>query len=385
MLHRTAGAAVLEEPGVINVCEFSYPKLPEGGMIVRMAASGVCGTDKHCYRGEAVQYAGTPREFRGPYPSIPGHENVAVIAEIDEEARISLEFYGRELREGDRVVISPDILCGECYWCKHSFGYSLCDNMRAYGNMKSDEPPHLLGGWAEYMVILPGSHIFKLPEGVSDEVGVLAEPMAVTYALDIAKGHSSLPNEGFVSGSNVVVLGVGPLGLCFVIKAGMLGAAQIIATDLSSFRLGMAAEFGADHTLNVQTTTSEERLDLIRQWTRGLGADVVIECTGVPEAFVEGLEILRQGGTFIEVGHFVDRGPVLVNPHRHLCAKNIRLLGMTNLAYIGFMPSIALLQRASDHLDFDKIITHRYSIEEAEAALLKSMELDCMKVVVAPR
>ncbi len=379
-------ATVLVKPGKLEVQEFPKPELEEGALLVKPLMSGICGTDKHGYRGEAVQYAGTPREINGPYPAIPGHENVAVIVELrPPRGRKALtDFYGKTLAAGDRIVISPDILCGECYWCRHSYGYTWCDNIRSYGHLVSTESPYLWGGWSELMYIHPRSHIFKVGKEVSDQIAVLAEPMAVSCALDIAKGHSALPNQGFSSGDTVVVYGLGPLGLCNLIKAKLLGAGCIVAVDRSDYRLRFAKDFGATHVLNVDNSTPAERKQMVLDITDGRGADLVVECAGVPGVVVEGIEMLRQGGTFVELGHFVDVGSIQLNPHRHLCAKNIRLIGQMNLAYTGIIPSINLLMANRDRFDFDKIVTHKYHFSKALEGLEKSMNLDSMKVVIQP-
>jgi L-iditol 2-dehydrogenase len=226
--------------------------------------------------------------------------------------------------------------------------------------------------------------VFKLGPEVSDQIAVLAEPMAVSYALDIAKGQSALPNQGFSSGDTVVVYGVGPLGLCNLIKAKLLGAGLIVAIDKSEYRLQFARQFGATHVLNPGSSTAAERKQLVLDITQGRGADVVVECAGVPGVVVEGIEMLRQGGTFVEEGHFVDVGPIQINPHRHLCAKNIRLIGQMNLAYTGIMPSVNLLVANRDRFDFDTIVSHRYSFSNALEGLEKSMSMDSMKVVIQP-
>ena len=378
-------AAVLVEPGKLELQEFPKPSLEEGALLVKMTMSGICGTDKHGYKGESVQYAGTPREIRGPYPAIPGHENVGIIVEARHPRGGKIvDFYGKELHEGDRIIISPDILCGKCYWCRHTYGYTWCDNIRSYGHLDASVAPHLFGGWSDLMYVFPGSHIYKISEDVSDVIAVLAEPMAVTYSLDIAKGHSSLPNEGFTTGDTVVVFGVGPLGLCHLIKSRLLGASTIVAIDKSEFRLNFAKDFGATHTLNVDKTTPKDRNQFIKDLTDGRGADVVIECAGIPVVMVEGIEMLRQGGTFVEVGHFVDTGNIQLNPHRHLCAKNIRLIGQMNLAYTGMMPSVNLLKVNQDKYDFNKIVTHKYHLTDALEGLFQFRKPDSMKVVIYP-
>jgi len=380
----TIRAAVLVAPGKLEIQEFARPDLQEGALLVKPLMSGICGTDKHGYRGEAVQYAGTPREVNGPYPAIPGHENVALVVEArpPRGQPAVVDFYGNPVKEGDRVVISPDIVCGKCYWCRNSYGYTWCDNIRSYGHLVSTESPHLFGGWSDLMYVYPESHFFKLERETSDQIAVLAEPMAVSYALDIAKGQSALPNQGFSSGDTVVVYGVGPLGLCNLIKAKLLGAGRIVAIDKSQYRLQFARDYGAADTLDVGTTTPAQRREFILDLTGGRGADVVVECAGVPAVVVEGIEMLRQGGTFVEEGHFVDVGTIQLNPHRHLCAKNIRLIGQMNLAYTGIMPSINLLMANRDRYDFDKIVTHSYHFTDSLEGLLKSMSPDCMKVVI---
>ncbi len=378
-------AAVMTAPGTVEIQEFPYPSVPAGAMVMKIELSGVCGTDKHTYRGETRQYAGTGAESDTPFPIIPGHENVGLVADLSMEARSGLEFYGRKLKEGDRVVMCPDVVCGRCWYCRHAHGYPWCDNVRGYGNaFSTTEPPSLFGGWAEYMYILPEVFVYKVPEDIPPELAVLTEPFAVTFALDEAAQVPSLPTGGMGVGDTVAVIGVGPLGLCCLIKARILGAAQIVAVDLSGFRLQMAREFSADHTLNARRTTPEERIALVRDLTDGRGADMVVGCTDTPDSLTEGLEMLRKGGTYLELGNFVDTGAVSLNVHRHVVARNARIIGLTNHPFTKYEASLRLLRRHQRQFPFERIITHRYPLEEAEAAVLRSVEPDSMKVVIEP-
>src|SRR5262249_37100259 len=164
--------------------------------------------------------------------------------------------------------------------------------------------------------------------------------MAVTVGLDRAKQMSAFPGEPFLFDDTVVVLGVGPLGMCFLMKARMLGAGIIVAVDLSDYRLQFAKRLGADHLLNASGTTGAERLELVRELTHGRGADVVIEAAGVPQAVPEALEMLRLGGLLVEAGNFSDLGEVSISPHRHLCAKNVRILGVGGEEPASYGPSM---------------------------------------------
>lgn len=231
------------------------------------------------------------------------------------------------------------------------------------------------------MYIRPDVFVYKVPESIPKEVAVLAEPFTVTFALDEA--IHSLSGNGFC-GDTVVVQGVGPLGLCCLIKARILGAGEIVAIDLSDFRLKMAKEFSADFTLNAKKTERNERIDYIRELTGGRGADMVIGCTGVPDSFTEGLEMLRKSGIYIELGNFVDTGTISINVHRHVCAKNARIIGVTNHPFTKYGATLKLFLRYSEQFPFEKMVTHRYKLQEAFDALLKSREGDTMKVVIEP-
>ena len=129
----TVKAAVMPGPGKMEIQEFPYPHVNKG-LIVKMELSGICGTDKHTYLGQSKQYAGTEAETDTPFPIIPGDENVGVVAEICSNDGVAKDFYGKELRVGDRITMCPDVICGECWYCKNTFGYPWCDHNKAYGN-----------------------------------------------------------------------------------------------------------------------------------------------------------------------------------------------------------------------------------------------------------
>jgi threonine dehydrogenase-like Zn-dependent dehydrogenase len=379
-------AAVLTGPGKLEIQEFPRPRLEPHQALIRMELSGICGTDKHCYKGEGLVYAGTMMETTPHFPIIPGHENVGVIDEIGGVARDRLEFSGRPLAPGDRVVMCPDVVCGHCWYCRNLHGMGWCETQRCYGmSLTSDVAPHLFGGWAEYMIVDTDVFVYKVPTGMSAELAVLVEPMVVTATLEKAKELHTSAREGFTAGDTLVIQGVGPLGLFHVIRARMLGAGSIIAVDVSPERLAMATRFGATTTLRADESTAEERVQAVRDLTEGRGADVAVDCAGVPEVLPEGLEMLRKGGTYIECGAFVEMGPVPISPHRHLASKSVRLLGSTNHPYTGYDGMLRQMEIYGDALDLTSIITDSYPIADAEAALLRSMELSSGKVVIDAR
>src|SRR6202453_2473245 len=372
--------ATLVEPGRYEMREYPLPAPAPGCVLLKMELSGICGTDKHTFQGYTTQYGGRALEF----PIIQGHENVGTIAAIGGDGNYT-DFEGIPLREGDRVVVGANVCCGQCYYCRHDFPYYCCESTTDYGNnLSAKDPPHLFGGWSQYMYIVPGSFLVKVPDDLPSEIAVLTEIFAVTVGLDRAKQMSAFPNESFRFDDTVVVLGVGPLGMCFLMKARMLGAGTIIAVDLSDYRLQFARRLGADFTLNAASTTLADRLDFVRGLTGGRGADLVIETAGVPQAFTESLELMRLGGMLVEAGNFSDLGEVPISPHRHICAKSARILGVGGEEPAAYGPSMRQMVRYMHHYPLREFVSHRYPLRDVEAAVQKAVDADSMKVAIVP-
>lgn len=377
-----ARAACLVEPRHYEVREFPLPEPGPGAVLVRNELSGICGTDKHTYEGYVGQYTGAAKPSSTPFPIIQGHENVGTVAALG--GRV-VDFDGAELAVGDRVVVSPNLVCGTCFACTHDQPYTLCENIRDYGNtISAAEPPHLFGGWAQYLYALPGSTIFRVPDDLPSEVAVLAEVFAVTVGFDRAKQMGSFPGEGFQFDDTVVVFGTGPLGLCHVAKARMMGAGTIVAVDLSARRLEFALRLGADHAVDRSTVSAADLLTFVRDLTHGRGADVVVECAGVPIAIPESLDLLRPGGTYIEVGNFSDLGGVEISPNRHLCSKGIRLIGIPGQEAGAYGPSMRQMARSLGTYPWREFVSHRFPLDRVDEAVNVAISPDSLKVVVDP-
>ena len=229
-------AAVLAAPGRYELQEFPYPRLEDGALLMQVEMVGICGTDKHTYAGETKQYAGTPAETDTPFPIIQGHENVGVVAEITPTAAERIEFYGRRLggRRPDHDVPGRRLRAVLRVHPRH--GLRVVRELGVLRQLVHERGARRTcsAGWAEYMYLRPDTFVYKVPDGLSPRVAVLAELMACTASLDKLKEFSSYAMEGFNSGDTVVVIGSGPLGLLHIAKADMMGAGQIIATDLSA-------------------------------------------------------------------------------------------------------------------------------------------------------
>ena len=216
------------------------PPLGKGAALCKVLAVGICGTDKHSYRGETVQYKGTENEIDLPFPIIQGHELAMEIVAIDEEGAKNLSYDGDYLKVGDRVTICPDVVCGECWFCENMPSYPWCEKAKFhYGhNRSTTEGKQLYGGFSQYMYIEPGARLCKIPDGLPNDMACFTEVMCVAYTPEKAREFSSFDLEGFNFGDTVVV--------------------------------------------------------------QDCGAEIVVECVGRPEVFPEGLKYLRKAGMYLE-------------------------------------------------------------------------------------
>ncbi len=368
-------AVTLQGTRALALQEFPYPDIEAGAVLLRIGFSGICGTDKHAFKGRTEQKGGQAI----PLPIIPGHETVGTVAELGGEV---LDHNGVPLNVGDRVVIAPNLPCGRCYACRNNLPYYYCREKRDYGNnIGAGDPPHLFGGWSEYLYALPGSHLFRYPETLPLEYGTFVEPLTVTACLDKARQWSS-EWEPFRTGDTVVILGVGPIGIVHVAKARILGAGRVVAVDLSAFRLSVAAKFGASDTILGGSVGDVQQQ--VEQLTGGRGADVVVDCTGVPEGLIQSLELIREGGMVLEVGIFSDDGTVPLNPHRHILEKSARLIGVGGDELSAYDSSIRILEATKDTIPWHEAITHKFALEEADQAMETALGPESMKVVFAP-
>ncbi|MEA2842210.1 MAG: hypothetical protein QOF41_3540 [Methylobacteriaceae bacterium] len=298
----------------------SWPSVPERAALLQVGACGVCGTDQHILKGH------WPKPL--PWPFTLGHEIGAVIAE--KGAGFTEDFMGKPLDVGSKVMIPPLMPCGRCYYCVHyPETANKCLTPVYYGRyLGFDKAPHLWGGFAEYVYVdldmLPGTKVYKLPDDMPLRLGALSEPLtSCIRAFNRAKKAG-----GFNWGDTVVIQGSGPIGILAIAAAREMGAGRVICVGAPERpRLELARRFGAQATVNIeQVRVPEERIARVREIVGGFGADLVMDCSGHPSAGPEGIEMLRDGGTYVEMGQFTDAGKIETSWHR-ICTKDLNVLG----------------------------------------------------------
>jgi len=321
--------------------EVPKPRVPAKAALIRIAACGVCGTDLHILRGH------WPKPL--PWPFTLGHELAGVVVEIGEE--LTVDFMGEPLKVGSRVMLPPLMPCGRCYYCVHyPETANKCLTPVYYGRyLGFEKPPHLWGGWAEMVYVdlaeLPGTKIYKLPDDMPLRLATLAEPLtSCIRALNRAQRAG-----GFRIGDTVVIQGAGPIGVLAVAAAREMGAGRVVVIGGNAEpRLALCRDFGAEATVCIDDLpTAAARIDAVRDLVGGFGADPVMDCTGHPTAGPEGIEMLRDGGTYVEMGQFTDAGSIETNWHR-ICTKDLTVLGSWAFTANDIPAGIAMLHRARD-------------------------------------
>lgn len=376
-------AVAMTAPGKMEMRTYPFPKSGEDSAVLKVEMAGICGTDKHIYKGEASLIRN-----KSIFPYIGGHEVIGKIAEIGKDAAEQMEYDHQPLKVGDRVALAVEVNCGTCWYCRNQYNNTTCANqVMAYGiHPNADTPPYPRGGFAEYMYIVPGSSLFKIPEKMPTEVAVFVEEMAVAYH-SLARAVQPLPvvKEGFGPGDSVAILGNGPLGILHGIMASIHGAGLRIATDLADLRLAKAKELYADVVINASRVSAVERVRQAKELTEGVGPDLVVESSGEPEVFLEALEMVRKGGTVVEVGNWVDTGKTVpLNVMQHITSKNVHIHSVFHCGS-NWRPVLMVMEKHARQYPFASLITHRLRLDELPERMgIVTKPDECVKVEVLP-
>lgn len=366
MIPSLARAVLMHGPGrPLEVVELPVPELAEGEMLLATEASEVCGTDVHLWHG---RLAGVP------WPIIPGHVSMGrVLASHG----VHQDALGTPLQEGDRVTFL-DVwgTCHRCPTCTVARQPNRCPDRRVYGITFSAHDG-LLGGWAEVLHLRAGVHVVRIPE-------TLPADRFIGGGCGLITGFATVARSDLAMGDTVVVQGAGPVGLAAAAFAHFRGAGQVLLIGAPETRLALARSFGVDETLDLTLSTPQERLAQIRARTGGRGADVVLEASGNPEAVPEGLDLLRDGGTYVLAGHYTDAGPVSVNPHTAINRRHAQIRGQWGTDFHHLVGALRLLERHGEALPFERIIGGRYGLHEAEQALSDVEALRVTKALILP-
>jgi L-iditol 2-dehydrogenase len=304
--------------GDLRLEDLVVPDPKPGEVRLRPLAAGLCGTDAHIFRGE---FPATP-------PVVLGHEVAGIVDAVGAGVK--------NLAEGDLVTVQPNTYCGVCHYCRAGREH-LCSDLRAYGL-------HFDGGFAEAMVA-PARVVYRLPSGMNARLACLAEPLACCV--------HGMDRVAIQSGSTVMVIGSGLIGLMLTRLARLAGAGLIIASEPRELRRACALEFGADQAVDPDQEGEHQALAA----THGEGFDFVIDAVGSSATFSQALTMAARGGTVLVFGCAPVHATASVRPY-DIYARELTVIGsfinpFTHERAVSLLPQMGLekLQIKAFHLE----------------------------------
>ena len=333
--------------GNLELRDVPVPTPGAGEVLLKILAAGVCGTDLHV------------RDDNFPYwpPVILGHEFSGRVETLGPNVT--------RVAEGDRVVGEPHTkACGHCYLCRTG-NVQICPEKRSPGW-------GIDGAMADYLV-MPERLLHKLPDSVGDDVGAVIEPTANTV-------HDVMERAGVEGGDFVVVVGPGPIGLLAAMTARAGGARDVLIVGTNAdeeLRMPKAREMGFANIVNCQTVSASEA---VMDLTGGIGADLVIECSGSAGGIASTVELVRKKGRICAIG--ISGDETIAFPYRAASFKVCDVFFCLSTSYTSWDKAIDLV--ASGKLPAGEVITHREPLTEWEAVFEAIDNQQALKAVLIP-
>jgi len=334
-------AAVVPEPGRIEVREVPDPTPGPGEALVRVAACGVCGTDLHILDGT----------YHANYPAIPGHEFAGTVVELGADVTC--------VEPGDRVAVNPNIPCRACRPCRRGLIH-LCEDAQAVGVTRP-------GGFAELCAV-PAELCCRLPAELALRDAALVEPLSCClHGLEVL---------GPEPGDRVAVLGGGTIGLLMTQLVRLRGAGRVLVSEPDATKRALAERLGADATVDPLAGDAQAAISA----ALGGQADLAIEAVGVGETAALAIDLVGAGGKALLFGVCEEEVAVPIHP-RHIFRDEITIAG----AYTGpFMDERAVALLADGRIDAGAIISDEFPLTEAPTAMTRAREADSLKVLLVP-
>jgi len=362
---KSARVAMLTDLEKVELKEYPIPVVGDDDILVKVEGCGICGTDAHEYK----------RDPFGLIPVVLGHEGTGEIVQMGKN--VKKDSAGKSLGLGDKVVTcmifsdDPEITMFDMN--KQNVG-----GADVYGLLPDDDV-HMNGWFADYILIRGGSTVFNVSDLDLDS-RILIEPCAVLiHAVERAKTTGILKFN-----SRVVVQGCGPIGLICIAILKTMGVHNIVAVDGEQKRLDFAKELGASETVNFKDHNGIEALtEGVKTAFGGYLADFAFQCTGSPAAHSNIYKFIRNGGGLCELGFFINGGDATINPHFDICSKEITTVGSWVYTLRDYATTFDFLKSAkSIGLPLDKLISHRYSLEEITEAYKTNLAMTGLKIAV---
>lgn len=329
--------------GDVHLEDTGIPDPTRAQVRIRVEACGICGSDRSIFVGH---HPASP-------PVVLGHEYAGVVEAVGPEVRT--------LRVGDRVAVDPNIVCGQCEFCRRG-QINLCRFLTPLGIT-------LPGGFAEYSLV-PETNAYRFSDELSFDEAAMVEPLSCCIR--------GIHQAGVQLGDVVVVLGAGPIGLMLMQLARLRGAGTVIVVEPDAQRRDLGATLGAD--LQLDPSSGDAVAEAIRDATGGLGADVVIEASGRTASASESLELVRSAGTVVWFGVCPQEERVTVRPF-WVNDKEVTIRG-SNLNPFTHQTALTLIERG--RVRVKELISDAIGLAQLPEAIDPAKAVFRGKVIVKP-
>lgn len=360
----TGKLVYISGPKDIQFREYPIPTPEPGAVVTEVVRTNVCGSELHVWRGDH------PLE-----DCVLGHEAICRVSELGED--VCTDSAGTPVEEGDLVAPVYFQTCHACTYCRRGEFYR-CANDYEHAAKSPDIWPHFHAPWGTHYYIYPNQHFYKLPTELDPNPGIAA---AANCALSQVKFGLDRTDVNY--GDVVAIQGAGGLGLNATAYANERGAETVVIEGVET-RIERAYEFGADHVIDFREyDTVEARAERLRDLNHGEGADVAVEVAGVPEAFTEGLELLRTGGRYLEMGNVRPGHTIDFDPGK-LVRKSIDVTTAVEYDPWVLYEALEFLANTFDEYPYERLLDAEYPLADVETALERSEQRDVTRATLVP-
>lgn len=352
----------------LEVRRYPVPVPATGEVVLRIEACNVCATDVHAWSGEWDMSS-----LGGRLPTVLGHEMAGRIHAVGEG--VDTDSAGTPVGVGDPVAAAYFRACGRCRACL-SGRSTGCQHIWMAMLADADEAPHFVGGFAQYLLLPPGTTFVRVPDG-------MPMALAATAGCALSQVVYGLDRAGLKHGEQVVIQGAGALGLFAAALARHQGARAVIVVGAVPERLELARELGATATIDIRAESDpRHRARMVRAMTGG-GADVVVGVAGVAEALGEALAMAATTGRIVEMGTIDLRARAEIRPGQ-LVLGNRELIGVSLYEPWALSRAIGFLEATRDQLPYDALTAGPYDLHQVEEAFSDARRRIAIRPVVQP-
>ncbi len=343
----------------LEVARLPIPTPRGAEVLVRVTCCTLCSSDLHTHAGRRTVAT----------PTVLGHEIVGCI-EAFAPGAARRDFRGAGLAVGDRVSWSVAASCGDCFFCADGLPQK-CVSLFKYGHQRVQMEQPFAGGLADYVLLVPRSALFRVPDGLSDALAAPANCATATIA-------AVLRTAGVVAGRSVLIFGAGMLGLTACALAQSSGATAVLVSDPDPARRARALVFGATHAFS-----PDELATGVAEVTQGRGADVTLELAGVAGTVAAGLTLTRIGGTLVLAGTVLPTPSVPLDPEA-VVRRMLTIRGVHNYVPSDLATALDFLDGAGNAYPFAELVSRTFRLDEVEQAFAHAHAHPGSRVAVVP-